>query len=71
MDRLLLKPAEVADAIGVSRTRVYELLAGGTLPSVRVGRSVRVPVDRLREWVKGTSSLPPEQDPEATGTEGS
>jgi len=51
MDRLLLRPAEAAEAIGIGRSKVYELLASGELPSIRVGSSIRVPVDGLREWV--------------------
>lgn len=51
MDRLLLKPDEVAAALGMSRSKTYELIAAGTLPSVTVGGSVRVPADALRDWV--------------------
>jgi excisionase family DNA binding protein len=51
MDRLLLKPAEAAEAIGVSRSRIYELLAAGDLPSVRLGKSIRVPVGALQAWI--------------------
>jgi predicted DNA-binding transcriptional regulator AlpA len=36
-DRLLLRPAEAADAIGVSRSRAYELIADGTLPQHQAG----------------------------------
>ena len=49
--RLLLRPAEAAEAIGVSRARAYELIAQGTLPSIRIGSSIRVPVDALRHWI--------------------
>jgi excisionase family DNA binding protein len=35
----------------VSRSKIYELLASGDLPSVRIGASVRVPVDALRAWI--------------------
>src|SRR5580692_5410426 len=51
MERLLLRPVEAAEAIGVSRSKIYELLASGDLPSVRIGASVRVPVDALRAWI--------------------
>jgi excisionase family DNA binding protein len=51
MDKLLLRPVEAAEAIGVGRSKVYELLASGELPSVRIGSSVRVPVDALRAWI--------------------
>lgn len=50
-DRLLLRPAETADAIGVSRSRAYELIASGEIPSIRIGGSVRVPVDSLKAWI--------------------
>ena len=52
MEKLLLKPAEVADAIGSSKSHVYQLVNDGVLPSVRYGRrSVRVPADALRDWI--------------------
>jgi len=51
MDRLLLRPIEAAEAIGIGRTKLYQLLASGELPSIRIGSSVRVPVDALRDWI--------------------
>jgi excisionase family DNA binding protein len=50
-ERMMLRPAEAAEAIGVSRSKVYELIAGGEIPSVRVGGCIRVPVAALREWI--------------------
>jgi excisionase family DNA binding protein len=50
-DRLMLRPTEAADAIGVSRSKAYELIARGEIPSVKVGGCVRVPVDALRQWI--------------------
>ena len=51
VERLLYRPAEAADAIGVSRSRMYELIASEEIPSIRVGRTLRVPVEGLRQWV--------------------
>ena len=51
-DRLLLRPLEVAHTLGIGRSKAYELIARGTLPSLRLGGSVRVPADALREWVR-------------------
>lgn len=51
MDKILLKPIEAAELLGIGRTRIYEMLASGELPSIRIGRSIRVPVDALRKWV--------------------
>jgi excisionase family DNA binding protein len=42
---------EAAELIGIGRSKVYELLACGELPSIRVGSSVRVPVEALRTWI--------------------
>jgi excisionase family DNA binding protein len=51
MDKLLLRPIEAAEAIGIGRSKIYELLASGELPSIRIGGSVRVPVEALRAWI--------------------
>lgn len=50
-NRLLLRPAEVAQTLGVGRSTVYEMIAAGTLPTVRIGTCLRVPVEALRSWV--------------------
>ena len=52
MDKLLLRPAEVAELIGLGKSKTYDLIGKGLIPSVRVGRAVRVPVDALRLWVQ-------------------
>lgn len=50
-ERILLRPSEVGEAIGVSRSKAYELIAAGKIPSVKVGNCVRVPVDGLKAWI--------------------
>jgi len=52
MQRLLLKPMEVADLLGIGRSLVYELIATGELPSIRIGRCIRIPSEALAEWIK-------------------
>lgn len=49
---LLLRPAEVALALAIGRTRVYELMATGELESVVIGRSRRVPCVALEAFVE-------------------
>ncbi len=51
IERLLLRPDEVAIALGVSRSKVYELLGSGELPSLRIGKSIRVSMKALRGWI--------------------
>jgi excisionase family DNA binding protein len=50
-DRIALRPEEFAMAVGLSRSKAYELIAKGAVPSIRLGASVRVPVDALRAWI--------------------
>jgi excisionase family DNA binding protein len=48
---LLLSVPEVAKALGLGRTKVYELIATEGLPVVRFGRAVRVSVASLQQWI--------------------
>lgn len=49
---VLMKAGEVAALLNLGRSTVFELIARGDIPSIRVGRSVRVPRDRLQEWIE-------------------
>jgi len=51
MDRMLLKPTEVAELLGIGRSKAYELIGSRVIPSIRIGTSVRVPMESLRAWV--------------------
>jgi len=52
MDQMLMRADEVARALGLGRSKAYELIASGQLPVVRVGRMVRVPRAALEDWVR-------------------
>ncbi|HET6810646.1 MAG TPA: helix-turn-helix domain-containing protein [Acidimicrobiales bacterium] len=53
MSRSLLLPIpEVAAALGLGRTKVYELIATGQLEAVHIGRSCRVPADSVETFVE-------------------
>jgi excisionase family DNA binding protein len=49
--KLLLTPDEAATALGIKRTFLYHLLTSGQLYSVKVGRTRRVPLIALQEYV--------------------
>ncbi len=51
MERLALRPAEFAEMIGISRSKAYEILAANPNLAVRLGGSIRVPMDRLKAWL--------------------
>jgi excisionase family DNA binding protein len=56
--KLLLTPEEAARALGIGRTKLYELLATAKLPSVRIGGSRRVSVGALTEFVYRLTPTP-------------
>ena len=51
VDPMLLRPAEAAERLGIGRSKVYELLASGELPSLKIGRLRRIPAFALGEWI--------------------
>jgi excisionase family DNA binding protein len=50
--RVLLTPAEAAQALGISRSKLYELLRAGVIESVRIDRLRRIPIQALHEYVQ-------------------
>lgn len=48
---LLLSIREAGRALGIGRSKMYELIAAGELETVHIGRAVRVPVDAIEAFV--------------------
>ena len=51
MDALLMKVPEAAAQLGVSRAKLYELIACGALPAVKVDGCRRIRTQDLRDFV--------------------
>jgi excisionase family DNA binding protein len=51
LDIQLLRVAEVAKRLTISRSKTYELIAAGQLRALRVGRSRRIPASELERFV--------------------
>jgi excisionase family DNA binding protein len=51
MEKQLLRPVEAANLLGLGRSKTYELMKSGEIPSIRIGKSVRVPAKALSEWI--------------------
>ena len=60
MEAMLLKVPDVAERLGMSRAKVYELMASGTLRSVRVDGCRRVRTDDLIAFVANLDEQWPE-----------
>jgi excisionase family DNA binding protein len=48
---LLVRPEDAAIALGVGRTKVYELMRSGALRSVKIGGLRRIPATALADFV--------------------
>ncbi len=48
--RLALRPKEAAQALGLSERTLRAILP--RLPHLRVGNSVLIPIDALRDWLR-------------------
>ncbi len=57
MEKLLLTAEEAAEVLGVSRTKVFELMHSRALRSVKIGGSRRIPAAALREYVQRLESV--------------
>jgi excisionase family DNA binding protein len=51
--RLLLTVPEAAEALAISRSKLYELLAAGVVASIRIDGSRRVPLAALETYIAG------------------
>lgn len=49
--RGLLRVEEAAEWLGLGRTKAYELVYKGVIPSVTIGRSRRIPISALQAFV--------------------
>lgn len=49
--RLLLTVPEAAEALAISRSKLYELLTTGVVASIRIDGSRRVPVAALEAYI--------------------
>lgn len=48
--KLLLRPREAADALGIGRTKLYQLINVGELRAVHIGRALRLPVSDVEAY---------------------
>ena len=54
---------ETADYLGLSRSKTWTLVSGGTIPSFHVGRNRLVSVEQLQEWIRRQERVSDDQPP--------
>lgn len=52
---LVLKVEDLMPILAIGRNMAYELVRSGQICSIRVGRSYRIPVNALEEYLRKTS----------------
>ncbi|MGD0724362.1 MAG: helix-turn-helix domain-containing protein [Spirochaetia bacterium] len=63
--RLFVTPRQVREALNIGRATLYRRLKDGTIPSVRIGRLLRIPLAALEEMTRVQR-----RDPEGGGGSG-
>lgn len=54
-ERDMLRPAEIARRLGITPSRLYQLITAGEIPVTKVGRAYRIPRDAWNRWLKARS----------------
>jgi excisionase family DNA binding protein len=52
----LLRPADVAALMGVSKARVYQLIGAGILPHTVIAGALRIPRPAWEQWLAAKSA---------------
>ena len=51
-EKHLLRAAEAANLLNVSKSKVYQMIKNGIIPCVKFGRSVRIRKQDLKEFIE-------------------
>lgn len=51
MNKLTLSPKEASKKLGIGLNKIYELIHNHTIPSIRIGRKLLIPVGSLENWL--------------------
>ena len=49
---LMLNVQMIADVLGISRSKAYELVSSAGFPSLKLGNRIIVPREQFVEWVR-------------------
>lgn len=48
----LLDVTQAADILSIGKKKVYRMISKNQLPSLLVGKSIRIPREALNEWIR-------------------
>lgn len=58
MERLVMTPEEAAEALGVGKSTIYDLMRANRLRSVKIGRRRLIPIAACREFLDALPTEP-------------
>jgi excisionase family DNA binding protein len=58
-EKLLWRVPEAAAALGFGRSKIYELIRKGEIPTIMLGGVLRIPADALRKLIAERATLSP------------
>ena len=47
-----VKVLDACEILGIRKTKLYELMDAGALPSIRIGGARRIPLDGLKQYLE-------------------
>jgi excisionase family DNA binding protein len=54
-DKAFLRVSDLAPVLDVTAGRIYQLIADGEIPAVKVGGAIRIPRQAWEQWLAGKS----------------
>ena len=58
-DKLVFSVTEMAELLGIGRSKAYELVRSGTIPSLRLGKRIVIPARTLSRFLDGCANQNP------------
>lgn len=52
VQKMTFSVREAADALGISMQRMYDLTFIEGFPVLKIGRSKRIPIEQLNDWIR-------------------
>lgn len=57
MKKMVYSMQEAADALGISKSYMYELVRKGEVPVLAIGKRRVIPKEKFNRWVNGEKEL--------------
>lgn len=56
MEKTTFSIIEMAEYLSIGRNKAYELVRTNTIPALKIGRQIRIPIKLLNKWIEDTAN---------------